>query len=604
MKYKVLIPQEVSVKAINYLEANDCECICLHDCSVENMCKYVGDCDAILARTADFNQVVLEKGIKLKIVARHGAGLDNIDLDYAREKGIVITNTPGANSNSVAEHTIALMLACAKNIPYFDKITREGDWVKRDTEKTIDVSGKTLGLIGFGRISGLVAKKAALGFDMNVLVYRTHRDTPLPEYIQEAENMVAWPNEMDATTTVERINKAFVKGLLARVCLQASGYSLRSDGNSSLSSDPELAKSVLYPIALQACKDVMAEEGKYVALKTNFEDIFIDNCRDIIKAGSESLWEIPYNNEPTARGRQVYTFGLRHETADVIVNYKQSGGQAGPTPFFFFDYSQKDKRRDVTCVPYKWNKGVQELNSIDKWYFGKLRYEWMNRYIESTDDGINKQYMRYADIVLMRAELENELNGPASAAPYLKQIRQRAFDQADWNTEVDQYVAAVQGNKDAMFDAIVQERALEFCGEFVRKADLIRWNLLKTKLDEAKAKMYRLRDLQGEYAELSGHLYYKMEDYTWTRNGASNTIEDGSLVTYGLNRDEQNINPAGYTEYTNSSGETKTWISSSQLKDEKIEAIYAQDPVKYMYWPIFQVNLNANPELKNYSWYN
>ncbi|MCI9564836.1 MAG: hydroxyacid dehydrogenase [Eubacterium sp.] len=189
MKYKVLIPQEVSVKAINYLEANDCECICLHDCSVENMCKYVGDCDAILARTADFNQVVLEKGIKLKIVARHGAGLDNIDLDYAREKGIVITNTPGANSNSVAEHTIALMLACAKNIPYFDKITREGDWVKRDTEKTIDVSGKTLGLIGFGRISGLVAKKAALGFDMNVLVYRTHRDTPLPEYIQEAENM-------------------------------------------------------------------------------------------------------------------------------------------------------------------------------------------------------------------------------------------------------------------------------------------------------------------------------------------------------------------------------------------------------------------------------
>ncbi len=189
MKYKVLIPQEVSIEAINYLEANDCECICLHDCSVENMCKYVGDCDAILARTADFNQVVLEKGIKLKIVARHGAGLDNIDLDYAREKGIVITNTPGANSNSVAEHTIALMLACAKNIPYFDKITREGDWVKRDTEKTIDVSGKTLGLIGFGRISGLVAKKAALGFDMNVLVYRTHRDTPLPEYIQEAENM-------------------------------------------------------------------------------------------------------------------------------------------------------------------------------------------------------------------------------------------------------------------------------------------------------------------------------------------------------------------------------------------------------------------------------
>lgn len=189
MKYKVLIPQEVSVKAINYLEENDCQCICLDDCSVENMCKYVGDCDAILARTADFNQQVLEKGKKLKIVARHGAGLDNIDLDYARKRGIVVTNTPGANSNSVAEHTIALMLACAKNIPYFDKITREGDWVKRDTEKTIDLAKKTLGLIGFGRISGLVAKKAALGLDMNVIVYRTHRGMPLPEYVEEREYM-------------------------------------------------------------------------------------------------------------------------------------------------------------------------------------------------------------------------------------------------------------------------------------------------------------------------------------------------------------------------------------------------------------------------------
>lgn len=74
------------------------------------MCKYVGDCDAILARTADFNQQVLEKGTKLKIVARHGAGLDNIDLEYARKRGIVVTNTPGANSNSVAEHLLNIVL--------------------------------------------------------------------------------------------------------------------------------------------------------------------------------------------------------------------------------------------------------------------------------------------------------------------------------------------------------------------------------------------------------------------------------------------------------------------------------------------------------------
>ena len=125
----------------------------------------------------------------MKIIARHGAGLDNIDLDYAKERGIVVTYTPGANSNSVAEHTLALMLACAKNIPVFDRITREGDWVRRDTDKTIDLAGKTLGLIGFGRISAMVAKKAALGLDMKILLYRTHHETELPDYIEETQSM-------------------------------------------------------------------------------------------------------------------------------------------------------------------------------------------------------------------------------------------------------------------------------------------------------------------------------------------------------------------------------------------------------------------------------
>lgn len=422
--------------------------------------------------------------------------------------------------------------------------------------------------------------------------------------LQEAQDMVAWPNETDVTSTVERINKAFVKGLLARVCLQASGYSLRNDGNCSLSSDPELSKSVLYPIALQACKDVMEQEGKSVALKDNYQDIFNDICRDVIKAGSESLWEVPYNNEPTARGRLVYTFGLKHEkdNNDKMVG-ANGGGYVGPTPNFFFDYSEKDKRRDITCVPYIWKKGVQTISSLNNWNFGKLRYEWMNRYIASTDDGINKQYMRYADIVLMRAEIENELNGPSAAAPYLKQIRQRAFDKADWSTEVDQYVATAQASKTTMFNAIVDERAFEFAGELVRKADLIRWNLLRTKMDEAKQKMYRLRNREGEYAGLSGHLYYKNVDFTWTRDGVSNTVTGGGLEFYGLNRSETELNPSGYEEYTNDKGEVKIWISSDGLDDEKIEAIYAQDPDKYMYWPIFQVNLNANPELENYSWY-
>ncbi len=415
--------------------------------------------------------------------------------------------------------------------------------------------------------------------------------------LQEAQGLVAWPNETSATVTVEHINKAFVKGLLARICLQASGYSVREDGKTALSTDPELAKSNLYPIALQACKDVI--ESKTCQLETSFEDIFIKNCKDIISAGNESLWEMPFANTPSARGRQVYTFGLQHQAIDQFG--LGQGGQVGPTPNFFYDYSIKDKRRDVSCIPYQWTKAAtskQELNKLSSWSFGKYRYEWMDRYISTgTDDGVNKQYMRYADIILMAAEAENELSGPSGAVPYMKLIRERAFDKADWPNEVTAYLSTASVSKDAMFKAIVDERAFEFCGELLRKADLIRWNMLKSKIDEAKAKMYRLRDRQGEYSDLNDKLYFNMVDFTWTR-GEKKTVEsNAALQIYGLNHGETENKGAEYAE-------SVTWIAASKLENSKIEAIYTQDPDLYMYWPLLDVIINAsNGALKNPSWH-
>lgn len=430
--------------------------------------------------------------------------------------------------------------------------------------------------------------------------------------LQEAEELCAWPNELDITTTVERINKAFVKGLLARVCLQAAGSALRSDGTVRTSDKEELQKSVLYPIALQACKDVMEQESKgLVGLTSSFEKFFQNMSQDVIAAGGESLFEVGYANEPTARGRLAYTFGSRHETKDVMVNYNSFGGQVTAMPNLFFDYDVKDTRRDVTCVPYAWNNGVQEVPSVKKIYFGKIRPEWMLRYVNGTDDGINKLYMRYADVVLMRAELENELNGPSAAAPYLKKIRQRAFKSGDWATKVDTYVADASASKTAMFNAIVQERAFEFAGELLRKADLIRWGMLKSKMDEAKQKMYALRELgtytdaagyTWDYSDLSGHLYIKTKDYNGIVRNIS--IPNGALDFYGLNHGETGDAPAGYVEITNSTGAVTNYIKESTLDNDFIESLYFKDPDKYMYWPIFQYNLNDNYMLENYSWYN
>ncbi len=95
-------------------------------------------------------------------------------------------------------------------------------------------------------------------------------------------------------------------------------------------------------------------------------------------------------------------------------------------PHVFYDYDQADSRRNVTCVPYRYGAAVngiakQELGALDTWYFGKYRYEWMKRFVTSTnDDGVNKMYMRYAEILLMAAETANELEVTSCSSTLFK----------------------------------------------------------------------------------------------------------------------------------------------------------------------------------------
>jgi starch-binding outer membrane protein, SusD/RagB family len=395
----------------------------------------------------------------------------------------------------------------------------------------------------------------------------------------EAATLVPWPNEIAATSTIERINKAFVKGLRARLCLAASGYSQYPDGIRR-STDPELSVATLYPIAYQECVDVI--NSGTAQLESSFENVFKKNNQDNIAAGGEALWELPFAD---GRGRMLFTFAVRHRSIDQHTGQNR-GGQAGPLPHIFYDYDVDDTRRDVTCVPYEYGNAdqagfaKQQLLSLNTWMFGKYRYEWMNRRVTSTnDDGVNKLYMRYAEVILMAAEIANELEGPPSAAPYLKMIRKRAFGASDWPAKVDAYVDALS-SKDVMFNAIVEEHKFEFCGEMERKQALIRWNLLSMKLQEAKAKMYALRDRTGEYADVPEIVYSKYAD-------------DGeSLILYGMNRGET-ANPGG--DYTATS-----YVTAAQLVDSKIESLYMGNPDQHQFWPIWQVFIDtSNGKLVN-----
>ncbi len=391
----------------------------------------------------------------------------------------------------------------------------------------------------------------------------------------EAAELAPWPNETSASSTVENVNKAFIKGLRARLCLAASGFSQYPDGVRR-SNDPELSVANMYQLAYNECMDVI-NSGK-AHLEPSFENLWRKYNQDNVVAGGESLWEIPFAD---GRGRMLFTFAVRHNNNDQHhANGNNRGGQAGPPPNLFYDYDVADSRRDVTCVPYRYGNAVngfarQEIVGLNTWYFGKFRYEWMNRFVTSTnDDGVNKMYMRYAEILLMAAETANELQGPAAAAPFLKEIRKRAFAPADWPSKVDAYVDS-KNTKEAMFNAIVDEHKFEFCGEMERKQALIRWNLLKEKLDDTKVRMYALRDRSGNYADVPETLYYKY------------AADDESLIIYGLNRGENTPQPS--PEYT-----SITYVSPSALNDQKIESIYAVDPNTRQFWPIWQVFLDGS----------
>ena len=398
--------------------------------------------------------------------------------------------------------------------------------------------------------------------------------------LEEAAGLVGWPNENWATKSTERVNKSFVKGLRARLALAAGGYAQRADGIRR-SNDPDLAPDKMYAIAKQECLDVYNnQQGK---LEGTFEGVFKTLHQEKFVAGREILWEIPFSE---GRGRVIFDLGVRHTTTDDYTG-QAKGGTNGPNPIMFYEYDVDDTRRDVTCVPYEWTNGVQVPTSLGRWMFGKYRYEWLGRRVTSTnDDGLNWLYMRYADVLLMAAEAINEIDGPTAAAPYLREVRKRAFPNNP--DKVDAFMAQATANKEAFFTAIVNERALEFAGEMLRKGDLIRWNLLSDKLNEAKTKLQQLENREGKYANLPLNIYYQ-------------TAGDGETVEiYGLNYgDTDEIGASlGYTS-------NKSWTTvSSEDVVTYWDALFVRDPDLQHYWPIWQVFIDSSNGMLNNDGYN
>ena len=176
MTYKILLPQEIMAEGREYLESRGYQLINGSGMEEEDIIRDIGDCDGIIVRLSKMSDRVFEAAKKLKVVARHGAGYDTVDLESAKRHGVAIAQ---ASADREA------MLHCSRNFKLVEeKMLEDYYWAKLRTPK-VELDGKTLGLIGVGNIGSRVALKALHGFNMKVIAYDPYKtQQQIPEGVE------------------------------------------------------------------------------------------------------------------------------------------------------------------------------------------------------------------------------------------------------------------------------------------------------------------------------------------------------------------------------------------------------------------------------------
>ena len=355
----------------------------------------------------------------------------------------------------------------------------------------------------------VVAQWQPSSFETDLFKSKTDRDTIYDRLLNDlatAETLVPWRSDV---TKDERITQGAVRGLRARIALYRAGWSLRSDGQLKQGSNA----AQYYQIAKNECNAIILS-GQH-NLNPSFQAVFKDNiCGHIIEPNGEVVWEVAMagGNSGLGDSKLGYYNGPR---------YNNTGNSALVIlPTFFYLFDSTDLRRDVTIAPYFINQNFtlagRTLSSIPD---GKFRRDWTaNPSLVTTAAqymGLNWPMIRYSDVLLMLAEVENELNNGPTAAAYnaINMVRRRGYGKPIGTP--DATVDITPGlNKASFFSAIVKERALELASEGHRKYDLIRWKLLEEKLNETKTQLGLMAARQFPFNSLPLNMYYKTNQTT------------------------------------------------------------------------------------------
>lgn len=336
-----------------------------------------------------------------------------------------------------------------------------------------------------------------------LFIPKSNRDSVYDVLIADlavAADLLPW--RTDAGPRSERITKAVAKALRARMALHRGGYSLRSNGQMERRSD----YLTYYNIAKQECEELMARRDQHT-LNPNYEDIWRKVTSFTYDPQAEIIFEVGAGGGNSNSDSRMGNYD--GPTLNNASRYGAGGGGIQMLPNFFYAFDSVDTRRDVTVTHYQVTNStnIKSQRRLGELNTGKYRRDWRVPLLPGTvlNVGYNWAMIRFSDVLLMYAEAVNEINGAPTAAAIsaFEEVRKRAYRN---NTGL---IGTTPTDKAGFFNAIVNERYLEFGHEGIRKYDLLRWNLLTTKLAEARTKIQQIRDRVAPYNNVPQYIYYK-----------------------------------------------------------------------------------------------
>lgn len=337
----------------------------------------------------------------------------------------------------------------------------------------------------------------------NLFIAQTDRDSTYDKILTDlalAKTLLPWRTEVSRN---ERITRGAAMALRARIALFRGGYSLRTDTKQMQRRDDYLK---YYTIARDECAELMANRSQHT-LNPSFENVWRNVTSFTYDPFGEILFEVGAGGgNGNSDSRMGNYDGPNLNNAS---RYGAGGGGIQMLPNYYYAFDSADLRRDVTITHYAVNtsSNIKSQRRLGELNTGKYRRDWRVPLLPGTvlNVGYNWVVIRFSDVLLMFAEAENEINGAPTAAAKnaFEEVRKRAYG---GNAAL---IGTTPADKAGFFNAIVNERYLEFGHEGIRKFDLLRWNLLGTKIAEARQKIQDIRDRKAPYTYVPQYIYYK-----------------------------------------------------------------------------------------------